>query len=86
MTKDRVLSKEIKTFNENKEVLLREKVGKFVLIKGSEIIDTYDSQNDAIKVGIDKFGNAPFLVKKIAEIEETQNFTSNLIRLAPCHQ
>ena len=79
-----LLSEEIKTYIENKEVLLRDSSGKFVLIKEDKIIGVYDTRNDAIKVGIDKFGNQPFLVKKISEIDETQNFTSNLIRLAKC--
>jgi len=79
------LSEEIKTYNENKENLLRDNSGKFVLIKKERIIGTYDTRNDAIKVGIDKFGNEPFLVKKISETDEVQNFTSNLIRLVKCH-
>ena len=85
MVEEKLLSKEIETFNKKKEILLRDSSGKFVLIKDNEVVDVYDSQNDAIKVGIDKFGNSPFLVKKIEEIEQTQNFTSNLIELAPCH-
>ncbi len=32
-------------------------------------------------MGIDKFGNVPFLVKKIEEVEQTQNYTSNLIKI-----
>ena len=81
-----MLSKEIETFNNNKEILLRDHSGKFVLIKDDKVIETYDSQKDAIKVGIDKFGNSPFLVKKVEEVESVQNFTSNLIKLVPCPQ
>ena len=80
------LELEIKTFESNKASLLDSSPGKFVLIKGEEIVGTYDTQKDAIKVGIDKFGNEPFLVKEIQEFEETQNFTSNLIKLVPCPQ
>lgn len=82
-----VLSKEIETYKKNKQMLLKESSGKFVLIKGDKIINIFDTSNDAIKVGIDKFGNTPFLVKQILEIEPTQNFTSNLIRISiPCLQ
>lgn len=76
-----VLSKEIETYQKNKQKLLKESSGKFVLIKGEEIINVFDTSADAIKVGIDKFGNTPFLVKQILEIEPTQNFTSNLIKV-----
>ena len=82
MTK--VLEQELKTYYENKERLIKESNGKFVLIKNKEIINVFDTQNDAIKVGIDKFGNTPFLVKKIQEIDDSLNFTSNLIKV-PSH-
>lgn len=77
-----VLLKEIGVYEKNKQKLLRESSGKFVLIKGEQIINVFDTSADAIKVGIDKFGNTPFLVKQILEIEPTQNFTSNLIRFS----
>ena len=75
------LEKELSVYEEKKSELLKYAKGKFVLIKNSEVIGTYDTQNDAIKVGIDKFGNSPFLVKKVEEFEQPQNFTSNLIRV-----
>ena len=77
----KLLSEELETYNKHKAELLKESVGKYVLIKGKEIINIFDTQNDAIKVGIDKFGNTPFLVKKIEEVESKENFTSNLIRV-----
>ncbi len=79
----KLLSEELETYNKNKAELLKESAGKYVLIKGKEIINIFDTQNDAIKVGIDKFGNTPFLVKKIEEVESKQNFTSNLIKTRP---
>jgi hypothetical protein len=85
VTKD-TLSKEIETYNKNKSSLLKTDSGKFVLIKGDKIIGLYDTKNDAIKIGIDKFDNTPFLVKKITEIEEPINFTSNMIRAIKCLQ
>jgi len=76
-----ILKEEIDTYNKNKPELLEKHNGKYVLIKGNRIVDAYDTQKDAIKVGIDKFGNTPFLVKKITEVEEKQNYTSRLIKL-----
>lgn len=77
--KKSLLEKELKTFDEEKEALLKTSVGKYALLKGKELINVFESQNDAIKAGIEKFGNEPFLVKKIEEIEQKLNFTSNLI-------
>ena len=81
-----ILAEEIETYEKNKVYLLENHSGKFVLIKGDKIIDIYETKNDAIKVGIDKFGNSPFLVKKISEIEEYHNFTSNMIGIITCPQ
>ena len=82
-----ILSKEIETYEKNKQMLLKESSGKYVLIKNDQIVNIFDTYADAVKVGIDKFGNSPFLVKQILEIEPTQNFTSNLIRIrSPCLQ
>lgn len=81
MEKKSLLEKELKTYEESKSELIKTSVGKYVLIKDSKIINVFESQNDAIKAGIEAFGNNPFLVKKIEEIEQKQNFTSNLIKV-----
>ncbi len=75
------LTEELKMYEENKQELVKKASGKYVLIKGSTIIDTFESEKDAIKAGIERFGNVPFLVKKIEEIEQKQNYTSNLIKV-----
>lgn len=74
-----MLEKEIETYKKNKEELISKHLGKFVLIKENKIIGIFESQKDAINEGIKKYGNNEFLVKKIEEVEQTQNFTSNLI-------
>jgi len=82
-----ILAEELETYEKNKQNLLRDNRGKYVLIKGKEIINVFDTQADAVKVGIDKFGNSPFLVKKIQEVDTPQNFTSNHIKVSlSCHQ
>lgn len=78
MTKE--LELELKKYEEKKQDLLKTDENKYVLIKNQEIVGIFESQKDAIKVGIAKFGNTPFLVKKIERIEQGQNFTSNLIK------
>lgn len=80
MTEVKILAEELRTYEQKKSELIKADENKYVLIKGSKIIGTYESQKDAIKVGIEKFGNTPFLVKKIERIEQGQNFTSNLIK------
>lgn len=75
-----LLKEEIETYQENKAKLVVESNGKYVLIKGKTIVGIYESEKDALSEGIAKFGNVPFLVKKIEEIEQVHHYTSNILR------
>ena len=72
------LKEEYETYKTHKEDLLSKHDGKFVLIKGSKIIDFFSSYDDALKEGFKKFGNVPFLVKQIQKEEEVNFFYSNV--------
>lgn len=63
------LEKELKTYRE-KLPELASLEGKYVLIFGDEIVDTFSSYEDAIKKGYADFGLKPFLVKQIRAIED----------------
>jgi hypothetical protein len=70
---------ELATFEKNRDRLVGEALGKFVLIKGEEIHGIFNDEADAIRAGYESFGNVPFLVKMILKVDIPQNFTSNLI-------
>ena len=70
--------KELHTYESNRQRLIGT-WGKFVPIRGSEIVNVFDSQLDAMRQGYERFGNVPFLVKQILEVETPQHFTSDLI-------
>ncbi len=73
------LEQEIEAYkNKLPELIANE--GKFVLIHGNEVVDLYDTYEDAIKEGYAKFGLLPFLVKQI-EATEQVHFIS---RFVPC--
>ncbi|MGB3480314.1 MAG: hypothetical protein WBB67_14290 [bacterium] len=74
-----VLEKELKTYETKKQELIGKSKGKFALVKDDQVIDVFDTKIDAIRQGYERFGNVPFLVKQIVEIETPQNFTSNLL-------
>jgi len=58
------LERELQTYkNRLTELLAHE--GKFVLIRGDEVAGTWDTYEDALRAGYDKFGLNPFLVKRI---------------------
>lgn len=74
------LEKELETYK-SKLPELKQHEGKFVLIQGDEVVDTYTSYEDAIKEGYKRFGLQPFLVKQIHSIEQVQ-FISRFV--IPC--
>ena len=71
MLRPKVLAEELETFECNKLGLLKDgNEGKFVLIKGSNVIGVFESDLDAIYRGYEKLGNVPFLVKEVTQIEQ----------------
>lgn len=80
-TMQKILKKEMQTYQAQKEELLGKSKGRFVLIKDNDILGVFDSKIDAIRQGYEKFGNTPFLVKQILEVEVAKNFTSNLLAI-----
>ncbi len=79
-----VLSTELCTYEERRAALLREAEGKFVLIHGHDVARTYNEKMDAIAEGYRRFGNVPFLVKKVVQVEVPETFASNLLGIYRC--
>ena len=61
------LEKELQFFAENKTNWLKAHFGKFVLVKGSELIGVYDNAETAIAEGAKRFGAESFLVRQLNE-------------------
>ena len=71
------LSRELATYNAHLGQLINNP-GKFVLIAGDEILDTFDTYRDALAAGYAARGLEPFLVKQIATHEVVANFSRSL--------
>ncbi len=65
------LEKELETYKKKLPELKKDE-GKFVLIHGDDVIDTFTSYDDAIKEAYKRFKLEPFLVKQIHSIEQVQ--------------
>jgi hypothetical protein len=63
------LEKELETYKKNLPELKTKHEGKFVLIHGEKVVDTFSTYEDAIKAGYQQFKAEPFLVKQIHAIE-----------------
>ena len=72
------LEKEIETYGRELPKLLADE-GKYVVIRGSDVIGTYVSYEDALKSGYEKCGLTQFLVKKIQSVEQIQYFSRDLV-------
>ena len=69
--------KELATYqNKLEELLLHE--GKYVLIGNGELGGVWDTYEDALQAGYQKFGLHPFLVKRIEWAETVHNFSRDL--------
>jgi hypothetical protein len=76
-----LFEKELATFEATKDRLLTEAGGHYVLIRGDEIVGTYESYNDAVDEGYRHFGNVPFLVKQIVPVEIPLDFATGHLDL-----
>lgn len=74
------LDTELATYNTNLPALLKHQ-GKFVLIKGEEVVDMFDTYGDALKQGYEKFGLEQFLVKRIMPTEQVSFISRHIV---PC--
>lgn len=78
-----MLEKELVKFKEIQDHLLVDNPnGGFVVIKDDEVIGVFNDRGDALKIGIEKFGDVPFLVKNINDgangTEDVINFSRHI--------
>jgi hypothetical protein len=73
-----VIADEIATYRARLPELI-EHEGQFVLIKGTEVVGLFDDESDAIREGRRRFGLAPFLVKRITDVEPVIYFPNVVI-------
>jgi hypothetical protein len=61
-----LLATELATYQRELSRLLTEgEEGRWVLVKGSDVISTWDTFEDAIQIGYDRFGQTAFLVQQV---------------------
>lgn len=64
-----VLKKELKYFEDKKKELIKTYKGQFLVIKNNKFIGSYTTEAEAYKAGVEEFGTAPFLIKRVVERE-----------------
>jgi hypothetical protein len=64
---------EMVTYRDRLPELLKDE-GKYVLIKGTEVVGIFENYEEAIKQAIDRFRDAPVFIKQIAQKEIMAQF------------
>lgn len=77
MSATMALEREVTTYKKKLPELLGSE-GKFALIHDDAVLGVFDSYNDALKVGYEKLGMKPFLVRQISAVESVSYFSRHL--------
>jgi hypothetical protein len=64
------LTEEYEFYRMKKSDLVKQSNGKFALIKEKELVGIFDTDQDAYKAGLLRFGNVPFLIVRIQEADD----------------
>jgi hypothetical protein len=71
-----ILEKELKAYEEMKEALLKKYRGKVVAIKDGKLLGVYESEEDAFKDVLEKYGLVPVLIKRVVDKEKPEEIPS----------
>jgi hypothetical protein len=74
----RLFEAELKTFQDRLPEWLSHDIGRYALIRGSEALGPYDTENDAIQIGYDTYGMEPFLVREIRPFDVPRTYTRDI--------
>lgn len=79
------LQTELNFFESHKREWLARYEGKFLLIKGEELIDSFSSMEDAYKDGVRRFGIEPFFIKKLVQVDTPNRIPSLMLGIIHAH-
>ena len=69
-----ILEKEYKLYLDHLDQFLPHHRNQYVLIKDQKVVAFYQSYEEALKSGLEKFGNVPFFLKMVQAAEEEVHF------------
>jgi hypothetical protein len=67
MSETNILHKELAYFEKHKQEYLKLYKGQFVLIKGEQFVQAFTTDQEAYRIGLEKFGNQAFLIRQVLE-------------------
>ncbi len=70
------LKKELEVYERMREELLKKYRGKVVAIKDGKLVGVYDSEEEAFRDVVEKYGLIPVLIKRVTEKEKPEEIPS----------
>jgi pilus assembly protein TadC len=83
-----MLEKELAFYEKNLDNWLSLYPGKFILVKGEELVGVYDTNEQALAAGASHFGLASYLIRRVEKSKEDINLpalTLGLLYANPTH-
>jgi hypothetical protein len=71
--------KELAAYQRELPRLIAESAGRFALVQNDAVSGIFDSYEDAVSAGYERFGFSLFLVKRIESMEPVHHFTRNVV-------
>ena len=72
------LAEETRTYEANVAQWAEAHAGEFVLIRGTDVVGFYETSDQALSAGYQRFGIVPFFVKQVSR-QEQAHFVSRLV-------
>lgn len=72
------LERELAVYNEHLMDLLPANEGKYFVVKAEDVLGVFDSLDQALAAGYEKYGDVDFLVKQIHAVEPIEYFSRDL--------
>ncbi len=76
------LEQEVAYFEAHRQEWLQHHAGKFALVVGERLIDTYDTAARAYEAGVDAVGNVPMLIKQVTAADTPEQVPALALVLA----
>ena len=73
-----LLQREYNFYLDRLKDFMSDHLNQFVLIKEDEVVDFFNSYEEALREGLRHFGNVPFFIKKVQKEEEVHFFHQGL--------
>jgi len=71
-----ILKKELEVYERMREELLEKYRGKVVAIKDGKLVGVYDSEEEAFRDIVERYGLVPVLIKRVMEEEKPEEMPS----------